>query len=617
MTYFTRKCGLGMLLILFTCLSPALHAQEENRLQIVDVDTSAFPVVRLTLMTADSSSRPADLSKLTLRENGIPVTDMTFDNVPVGIDATFVIDANTGFDEVDDESGLSRQEKVRESIIQFASQFMNQDGLDRVSIIVPGDDNQSGQFLVQNETDPAQVIDAISSYDPARLSLTPLNAMLTLALEQIQQQGEGVRFQTAMLFSDSRRLDEQLSYPLLVAQANDFNIPVFGAILGQSADEIELANMLRLTEPTHAFHVHMPQSAATDPIYQLWQQQGNPVQVAYTSRQRQSGRNQIAVNLGTIMAGADFDVALAAPEIALTLPNDKIQRVGTGPDTPLDALQPQFQPLTVTVSWPDGLPRKLIELILLANNRPQQITGEWQENSNGQIELSWDIRGIDAGTVALVVQVLDELGYQGSSLPQTVQVTVERPLLPTAVPTPEPQETVLETPKDTRLAWPTAVGIVAIISLTLIALFWFWKRRTNKSSSLAAGPLPSAEENGVGGSSIDRRIVASLEPLSPQSGEAIILDGSSFTVGSDKYSAQIVLNDVSVSRLHARIRRQDQTYWLFDEGSAEGLFLNYQRLGLAPRELHDGDTVQIGKLTFRFVVRMSADGEIDGQNQSQ
>lgn len=601
--------GVAIFLLLLACLAPAAHAQEETRLQIAAVDISGFPVVRVTLVTADSRSAPADLTNLALRENGIPVTDLSFDNVQAGIDAIFVIDATTGFDEIDDDSGLTRREKVRDSIQRFANEYMNGDGLDRISIVVPGEDRQSGHLLLQNESDPQALIAAINAFEPVRLGPTPLNAMLNLALEEALQVEDDARYQAVLLFSDARRLDEQLSYPLLVAQANDANIPIYGAILGQSADEDELDNMARLTEPAHAFHVHMPQATATDPIYQIWQQQGNPVRLSYNSRQRQSGRNQIAVNLGSSLVGTDFDLSLAAPEVELLLPIDEIHRVGTDPDTPLAVLQPQVQPITINVSWPDGLPRELIEVILLANNHPQPISDAWQENMQAQIELAWDIRDLNSGSVELVVQVLDELGYQGSSMPQTFAVTVDRPLPPTAVPTAESQVLTSDTPSETLPEWQMVAGIGAVLLLAVVVIIWLWRRRANKKSSSTAVPLPSSTVNQPGHSPFELPKIAILEPLYPQSGKRIVLDGASFTIGSDMNSAQIVLQDVSISRLHARIRRQEHTYWLFDEGSTDGVFLNYERLGLAPRELHDGDTVQLGKLTFRFSLRMIPDDE--------
>ena len=95
-----------------------------------------------------------------------------------------------------------------------------------------------------------------------------------------------------------------------------------------------------------------------------------------------------------------------------------------------------------------------------------------------------------------------------------------------------------------------------------------------------------------------------LEPLDSSSPEPLTLDDENITIGSQAQSAQILLSDQSVGRLHARIRRQGHNnYWLFDEGSAEGTYLNYERLGLAPRELNDGDILQFGKVAFRFRLR--------------
>jgi predicted component of type VI protein secretion system len=73
--------------------------------------------------------------------------------------------------------------------------------------------------------------------------------------------------------------------------------------------------------------------------------------------------------------------------------------------------------------------------------------------------------------------------------------------------------------------------------------------------------------------------------------------------------AQIVLDQPGVARLHARIRRRDGRYWLYDEGSASGTTLNFERLGLAPRELRAGDQIQIGRLRFRFVLDLPPDEE--------
>ncbi len=593
--------GALMLLVLFiACLSTAM-GQEDVQLRLVAVDTSAFPTVRLTLLSADSRSAPADFSDIMLSENGAAIEELTFDHVPHGIDVTFVLDANTGFGEIDDDSGLTRLEKTLASIHRFASDYMNPDGLDTVSIVVPDDRGQGGQFLMREASTPAEVEEALEEYDPQRLGPTPLNAMMVLALERAQQRQENGRYQAVLLLTDGRRLDQQLSFPQLTAQANDANVPIYSAILGASADAYEIANVSRLSDPTRAFHVHMPEPSATDPIYQIWQDQSNPVQITYRSRQRQSGRNQLLLNLGSTTASTSFEVMLAAPQVSLNMDETQIRRIGTGPDTPVDALQPAIQPIAVTITWPDGLPRQINEVTLIVNGQPQRQSGPWQVDGQS-LFLDWDISDLSAGTVEIAAKIKDELGYEGTSQPFIAAISVERPrLASTPLPTAQTQESVVKDIQTTWLRWEVVAAAAAIV--ILLIFLGVWSRRKRSTSEALA-----ANDNGAtiaidNQESQDFFLVASLEPLSIDEGQPYTIEETNVAIGSDAQNVQFFLNDGSVNRLHARIRRQEQEYWLFDEGSFEGTFLNYERLGLAPKKLSDGDTVQFGKMKFRFHLR--------------
>jgi len=597
--------GVGFtLLILLWCL-PKLYAQEDPQLQLVSVDISAFPTVRVTLLTADSRSAPVDLSGLSLRENGTHVTDLTFANVPSGVDVIFVLDANVGFNEIDDDTGLTRREKVRESIRRFIASYMNPDRLDAVSIVVPGEDGQSGRFLVKDAVASAEVIEAINAYEPATLGPTPLNDMLSQALDHAQQRKNNGRYKAILLFTDGRRLDQQLSFPLLVAQANDAITPIYAAILGESADPNEIANVSRLNEPTRAFYVHMFEPEATDPIYQIWQQQSNPVQVEYRSRQRQSGRNQLTLNLGPAQVNTSFEVLLAAPEVELSLGKTQIHRVGVAPNTPLDALQPTVLPVTLILTWPDGMPRQIDDVTLLVDEQPKRIPDRWQDDTLGPIELNWDISGLEEGSYELAANVTDELGYQGASQPVRVDVTIYRPLPPTPMPTAIPSMEITPEPLPAfRLGWEELAGIVLILLLVFVLLLLFRRKAAANAKEQYHLDMHDSD-GGTAGSSEDLVLFPALEPLAGESRELLPIREDNITIGSQAQTAQIVLEDESVARLHARVRRQDHSYWLFDEGSAEGTYLNYERLGLAPRELSDGDILQFGKVGFRFCLRES------------
>ena len=64
---------------------------------------------------------------------------------------------------------------------------------------------------------------------------------------------------------------------------------------------------------------------------------------------------------------------------------------------------------------------------------------------------------------------------------------------------------------------------------------------------------------------------------------------------------EIFLDDVTVSRQHALLVRQGDTFTIGDEGSLNGTFVNRRRIESA--EIEDGDEVQIGKYRLTFLNR--------------
>jgi len=82
----------------------------------------------------------------------------------------------------------------------------------------------------------------------------------------------------------------------------------------------------------------------------------------------------------------------------------------------------------------------------------------------------------------------------------------------------------------------------------------------------------------------------------PDAGAKFLLDKDLITCGRAS-SCDIFLDDVTVSRKHALIRREDQRFAISDWGSLNGTFLNRNRVDTAP--LVNGDEIQIGK--FRLV----------------
>ena len=63
----------------------------------------------------------------------------------------------------------------------------------------------------------------------------------------------------------------------------------------------------------------------------------------------------------------------------------------------------------------------------------------------------------------------------------------------------------------------------------------------------------------------------------------------------------VFLDDVTVSRRHAELVRDGETFTITDLGSLNGTFVNRKRIESA--ELDDGDELQIGKYRLTFLRR--------------
>lgn len=81
-----------------------------------------------------------------------------------------------------------------------------------------------------------------------------------------------------------------------------------------------------------------------------------------------------------------------------------------------------------------------------------------------------------------------------------------------------------------------------------------------------------------------------------------VLDRPVLTIGKKKGETDIVLEDVSVSRLHARIVQERESFYLEDLNSTNGTFKNGLRLQpYEKRELATEDEVRIGRISLTFL----------------
>lgn len=86
--------------------------------------------------------------------------------------------------------------------------------------------------------------------------------------------------------------------------------------------------------------------------------------------------------------------------------------------------------------------------------------------------------------------------------------------------------------------------------------------------------------------------------ITDPTGQEHFLTGETITIGR-ALDNDIVITSKRVSREHACLRRDGRHVFIEDMESANGVFLNDERV-LASKELRDGDRIQVGDIDFYF-----------------
>jgi pSer/pThr/pTyr-binding forkhead associated (FHA) protein len=107
----------------------------------------------------------------------------------------------------------------------------------------------------------------------------------------------------------------------------------------------------------------------------------------------------------------------------------------------------------------------------------------------------------------------------------------------------------------------------------------------------------------------DREVIAAIQgskseksmliiARGPNKGSRFLISPEGVTIGRSADS-DIFLDDITVSRLHARIAKVDDGFVLTDQGSLNGTY--FDNAPITQRELLSGDEFQIGKFHLLFI----------------
>jgi hypothetical protein len=108
-------------------------------------------------------------------------------------------------------------------------------------------------------------------------------------------------------------------------------------------------------------------------------------------------------------------------------------------------------------------------------------------------------------------------------------------------------------------------------------------------------PLPSVDDTVLSEVGVDDVVL--VVHRGPDAGAKFSLTGDDVSVGRSE-DAVIFLDDVTVSRRHAELRKRDGDWSVLDNRSLNGTYVNRKRID--EQVLANGDELQIGKYRFIF-----------------
>ncbi|MFN2591001.1 MAG: FHA domain-containing protein [Actinomycetota bacterium] len=150
---------------------------------------------------------------------------------------------------------------------------------------------------------------------------------------------------------------------------------------------------------------------------------------------------------------------------------------------------------------------------------------------------------------------------------------------------------------------PFVLTVLQIVFLAFL-YFFIWRAIRSVTADLRGGASTAAPSRP--GRSEGARPASKARPpktlvlLNEKGGKVAThqLDGDQLQIGRAD-ACQIQLSDTYASQFHARIYRQDGSWFVEDLGSTNGTYLNQRRI-TSPAELRAGDRLRIGKTSMEF-----------------
>jgi len=611
------------LILLLSVFSNVNAQQNTATVTLYNVETSAFPTMTGFVDVFDAQKFFAsglNGQAVTVLENGQTLTVDSFTEMMIPLQLTVAVNQGTPLD-ARDANGISRFQRVAQVIGQWA-QSRPADLPDDLSLV-----SQAGPVI--NHAPAAEFVTAINGFNPdMRVAIPNLQSLVT-ALDVVSAQTPRLGMKRAILFITPEMPDPALASKLepIIQRAIQNNIRIFvwyvdadttftntsAAIFNNLA--IQTGGTMFQYSGIERFPDLEIYFAGLRRIYAL----------SYTSRLNSSGEHNITLQVNTPSLGVvnsnsqNINLNIQPPNPFPISPVLQITRQAPEDDPfNTEILLPETQNIEIIIEFPDGFSRPLTRTTLYVDGMIAD------ENTSEPFDkFTWDLtQYTSSGQHQVMVEAVDTLGLSKSSLPIPITVTVIKP----------PSGPVAFLAK---YRTPLTFGAILFAGLALFAVLLSGRlrflslravqeeRRAENDPLTQPIPLLKQEpevaiekskkrktkpKKTEAGSRSGNEASASFFKLSADGQVAAVppipVAESEIIFGTDPVQCTLILDDPSISSIHARLRQTDDGgYLLLDNNSVSGTWVNYEAIPHEGYRLRHGDMVNFGQLAYRFMLK--------------
>jgi hypothetical protein len=456
--------------------------------------------------------------------------------------------------------------------------------------------------LVTPDTQATQIPTVLGQYNP------PINYQLAYLLSGVnsmldwfaKENSSGVgRGQAIVVFSGAMAVDQKSPLKIVAERAKTLGVAVYTVMVRNVLVQQDPLQSLADQSGGIFYYLGPEGPASLSGLKSRILGIRNQFILTYRSPNAESGTRVVSIastygqsNKPTL---AQYTVDVKPPVAVILSPGDD-QSVSAERYRPTD--NPVATPasgivVTGSVSWPDDHPRKIKQATLLVNGTP----GAALDSPKDQLTFVWSpTKENSSGPVTLQIQIEDELGLIGLSNQIVVHIGSGSLLAGCKAGSTSPLCNL-----SVEKLLPYAALLIALAAVVLVVVF-------RKQVAGTAGNVAGAATDFI------QEVGETLRFKSrPGSAKAVLvdLDGNTGTgrssfelfgtmsIGRSKKNADLIFqadqSDSPISRLHCTVLEEDGSFFVRDDQSANGTYLNGLRMVPMDRyPLKEGDEIQLG-----------------------